>query len=78
MITCDKVSYLVEKNELEKLTFKEKINLKLHKAICKCCKNYESDSKVLSRLLKRLKHPNSKMCLSQEEKEVMNKNLNKQ
>ncbi len=76
MITCDKVTYLVDLKELKPLSFKEKLNLRIHTAMCKCCKNYETDSKVLLRLLKRLNHSNSELNLSPAEKKEMQKKLN--
>lgn len=77
MINCEEVTYLIEKRELKKLTFKEKINLKLHSAMCKLCRNYENDSRVLGKIIKKLSSKSTKACLSKEEKDVMKDNISK-
>lgn len=75
MINCEKATYLVEKREIDKLTVKEKINLKLHSAICGLCKHYESDSKHINNLLKSLGIKRKDSCLSEEEKEKMKEKI---
>lgn len=45
---------LIEKKLLVKLSFKEKVQLTLHKSMCDACYAYEKQSKVVDKLL--LKH----------------------
>ena len=53
-MSCEKITYLIEKGQLKDLKLSEKMRIKLHTYMCKCCTNYEQDSKVLQTLLKSL------------------------
>lgn len=50
MLSCKKATELIEKRLLLKLTFKEKIQLKMHKSMCSACTAYEKQSKKLDEL----------------------------
>lgn len=71
-MSCKKASYIIEKRNVAKISFLEKINLKFHLMICSLCRRYESDSKFISKLLKRLKHQHaveSSVSLTKDEKQ---------
>ncbi len=48
-LSCLKASELVEKKIHFQLSFKEKIQLKLHKSMCEACKVYEKQSNFIEK-----------------------------
>jgi uncharacterized protein CbrC (UPF0167 family) len=50
MLSCKKATELIEKKLLVKLSFKEKIQLEMHKSICNACTAYEKQSKKMDEL----------------------------
>ncbi|MCH2234177.1 MAG: hypothetical protein MK078_07980 [Crocinitomicaceae bacterium] len=50
-MNCKKVTYLIEKRAIAKLNFWEKIQIRLHKSVCNCCRNYDKDTTALNRML---------------------------
>lgn len=57
MLSCKKATELIEKKALLKITFKEKIQLQMHKSMCSACTAYEKQSKKLDELF--YKHINN-------------------
>lgn len=53
-MTCEKITYYIEKGYLTKLKVSEKMQIKLHSMYCECCKAYPKDSKALNEILKKL------------------------
>lgn len=49
MISCFKSTQLIEKQHLFKLTFIEKIQLKLHTKMCKTCAAYQYKSNLIEK-----------------------------
>jgi len=49
--TCKKTAELIDKQMLISLTLKEKVQLKAHKSICRNCKAYEKQSKLVDVLI---------------------------
>jgi len=54
MMNCKEITLLIEKSKDQKLSFKQRLIVKLHLKICKVCHNYAIDSAFLDRLLKKL------------------------
>lgn len=52
-LSCLKATRLIEKKIYSKLTFKEKIQLSVHKMMCDACSNYEKDSLLIDEALKK-------------------------
>ncbi|MBW6478318.1 MAG: hypothetical protein K0B37_02750 [Bacteroidales bacterium] len=50
-LSCLKATELIEKKLLFKLVLSEKIRLKMHKAMCDACTNYEKQSITLDKVL---------------------------
>ena len=74
MISCKDYTLLIEKSTEQKLTFYQRLQIKLHAKLCKVCDNYAIDSAFLNRLIKKLHvHPKP---LNQGEKESMKKAIN--
>ncbi len=48
MITCKQATLFVEKNIENKISFKEKINLRLHLLFCVYCRRFDKQSRLLS------------------------------
>lgn len=53
-LSCLKATELIEKKLYFRLSFKEKLQLKMHKTMCDACTNYEKQSKFMD---KALSHP---------------------
>ncbi|MCB0697259.1 MAG: hypothetical protein KDC07_07835 [Chitinophagaceae bacterium] len=56
MISCKEATYLVSKKEQGKITIAERIRLSLHLMICKFCKRFEKQNKIITEHAKRLEH----------------------
>ena len=50
VLSCKKATTLIEKKLLVKLSFKEEVQLKLHKSMCSACTAYENQSKKMDEL----------------------------
>jgi len=48
-----KATELIEKRIYSKLSFKEQVQLKMHKAMCDACSNYEKDSLLIDKALQK-------------------------
>jgi hypothetical protein len=51
MLSCKKATELIEKRTLVRLSFKEKVQLRMHKSMCDACTTYEKQSKKIDGLL---------------------------
>ncbi len=61
-LSCLKATELIEKKFDFKLSFKEKIQLKIHKMMCSACSNYEKQSHSIENALEndsKHTHPNN-------------------
>ena len=52
-LSCLKATELIEKNLHITLSFKEKLQLKMHKSMCKACNTYEKHSIFLEESMKK-------------------------
>lgn len=52
MLSCKKATELIEKKSLIGISFKEKIQLRMHKSICDACTAYEKESLWLDKMLR--------------------------
>lgn len=78
MLSCKKATELVEKRLVTKLTSAEKIQLKMHTAVCSQCSTYENQSEIIEKSLAQIHQPNKEpMKLSSEKKEQILKQLEK-
>lgn len=50
--SCLKATEFIEKNLNYKLSFKERIQLKVHKSMCKACSNYEKQSILIEKVMR--------------------------
>ena len=59
MLSCRKATELIEKKLLTNLSFREKVQLKMHKSFCDACTTYEKQSKLIDKLLYKQIHKES-------------------
>lgn len=57
-LSCLKASELIEKKFHFKLTFTEKLQLKVHKSMCSACRLYEDHSEIIEKSISRHFHEN--------------------
>jgi hypothetical protein len=79
MLSCKKATMLIEKSMLVKLSFKDKVQLTLHKSMCDACTAYEKQSKKMDEILKQHIHdnPNSDAVQNENLKDKIIQSLNK-
>jgi hypothetical protein len=54
---CRRATYLIEKRQLTRLTFKEKIVLAIHLAGCGICRRFQRQSRMINQLMRSLYRP---------------------
>lgn len=59
-LSCLKATELIEKKFHFKLSFKEQLQLKVHKSMCKACRLYELHSEIIEQGIARHSHENEK------------------
>ena len=73
MIDCKEAAHLIDKEDFDKLTLRQKLNLRMHNAMCGKCRGYKRFSHILKSLFGNITKHNE--CLSCEEKEELKKKL---
>lgn len=73
MIDCKKAVQLIDRKEFENLSAKEKLNLRIHNAMCGKCRGYKRFSHILKSLFGKITEHQE--CLTCEEKEKMKQKL---
>ena len=53
---CKKATFLIEKKQIDSITIREKLELKIHLAGCSVCRIFEQQSIVINRMVKELLH----------------------
>ncbi len=74
MISCKEATFLISKKEENKLSFVEKIKLKMHLLICSFCRLFEKQSKLISMNASK-SHQHYTAVLSDSSKENIIQNL---
>jgi predicted anti-sigma-YlaC factor YlaD len=72
MKSCKDITELIEKKKIVGLNLGEKMQVKVHLAMCKLCRNFSKDSDYLDRILKKLRPSMSKLT-KEERVEIKNK-----
>ncbi len=63
-LSCLKATELIEKKLYFKLSFKEKIQLKVHKMMCDACTNYEKQNLLIEKAIeKKIPKPEDIKCI---------------
>lgn len=74
MINCEEAAHLIDRNDWKELSFKEKLSMRMHNAMCGNCRGYKKFSHILKSLFGDI--TNAQECLSCEEKEEMKNKIN--
>ena len=81
-ITCDEATTICDKNQYGEATFLDKIKLQLHFLKCKYCALYTKQNSLLTKIYKKKAKEDRKkrtsLCMSEEEKAILRKDLEKQ
>ena len=51
---CKKATFLIEKRMLSKITFREKIELRIHLAGCSVCRVFDQQSQMINTMVRQL------------------------
>ncbi|MBR8537333.1 hypothetical protein KDU71_17320 [Carboxylicivirga sediminis] len=80
MITCKEATFLISKEQQDKLRLSERFQLKLHLLMCKYCRRFSAQvsfmTKAIGRMKKRIEQQGVEVKLTDEQKQRMNKRLN--
>ncbi len=81
MLSCDTATYLITRNEFEKIHCLKKMQLKMHLAGCKYCRRFAEHSKYISEQLKKFRDPETQklsVSLTETQKKKINTAIEKQ
>jgi hypothetical protein len=53
MNLCEKLTHDFEKSQFTRIPIRDRVKMRTHLAMCRKCRNYIADSKVLDQLLKK-------------------------
>ncbi|MEN8928866.1 MAG: hypothetical protein ABF258_01805 [Flavobacteriales bacterium] len=73
MMNCEEAAHLIDRNDWKELSLKEKLNLRMHNAMCGRCRGYKKFSHILKSLFGDI--TSAQECLSYDEKEEMKKKI---
>lgn len=77
VLSCEKATFLVEKELDKKLSLVEQFQLKIHLSICKFCHAYHHKVKFMDKAMRSLAEKESTTCyFSEQEIEEQKKKLN--
>ena len=71
MKNCLEITEDIEKGNVQKLSIRERIAIRMHLRLCPNCKHYARDSKILDRLLRLKSKQINNYKFSPEEKEAI-------
>lgn len=73
---CRKATFLIEKQQIGKITVREKLELKLHLAGCSICVTFMQQSAVINQMVKKLfRSDHTELKLDEEFKEQLQKRI---
>ncbi|WP_121808250.1 hypothetical protein [Mucilaginibacter kameinonensis] len=64
---CKQATFLIEKKQLKRLSFREEIELRIHLAGCGMCVLYNKQSRVINAMVQQLFHDSMKSELKLDE-----------
>lgn len=74
---CKKATFLIEKQQIGKITLREKTELKIHLAGCSICVTFMQQSAVINQMARKLFHSNyTELKLDEGFKEQLQKQIN--
>lgn len=75
MKTCQEITESIEKGNFNRLSVKERLAIRFHLSMCKHCRQYSKDSKIIDRMLVKKFKSITNFTFSIKEKEELKKNL---
>lgn len=75
MLSCKKATMLIEKKSFIRLTFKEKIQLGMHKSMCDACTSYEKQSKKIDEILSKKINSNQSENINTQQNELLKEKI---
>ncbi len=77
-LTCNKATEMVEKEKVTKITWVEKIKLKLHLSVCKVCQSYKTNSDLMDSFFEKenINQNNVKLTENKELKDAIISKIN--
>ena len=75
MKTCQEITESIEKGNFNRLSVKERLAIRFHLSMCKHCRQYSKDSKIIDRMLVKKFKSVTNFTFSIKEKEELKKNL---
>ena len=73
---CRQATFLIEKQQLSRLTVEEKRDLEFHLAGCDNCVTYKKQSTLIGKLFRKLTGAKAAPAMSSQDKEAMKKEIN--
>lgn len=73
--TCRDITETFEKQSVTRLSISEKLAVRMHMRICKNCRQYSKDSKILEKMIRRLGSAQYQHEFTPAEKETLIKKL---
>ena len=73
MKDCKEIAQLIDRSDWEKLSFKERLSLRMHNAMCGQCRGYKKYSHIFKSLSGDI--TKAQECLTCDEKEEMKKRM---
>ena len=75
MKTCQEITESIEKANFNRLSVKERLAIRFHLSMCKHCRQYSKDSKIIDRMLKNKFKSVNNFTFSVKEKEDLKKKM---
>lgn len=68
---CQEITELLEKGNITLLTPREKVAVRIHLLFCKLCREFQKDSKIMDKAIKKALNSSEQISFSPAEKEKM-------
>lgn len=68
---CQEITELIEKGNITTLSRKDKVAMRLHLMICKLCREFQKDSKILDKAIQKAMKTPTKVTFTPAEKEEL-------
>ena len=76
---CRKATFLIEKQQIGKITLREKLELQVHLTGCSICVTFMQQSAVINQMVRKMFHPDhTKLKLDKEFKQQLQKRIEDQ
>ena len=75
MKTCRDITENIEKASVKRLSIGEKLEVRMHLRICKNCRQYSKDSKILERMIRHITSSHYQHEFTPDEKQALIRKL---